>query len=103
LTPFFRKKLISEKSRSAHTEVAYSFKLQFFLLYSDKTVAPCGSNELERLSHAGLEALIMQVQDDYHLREGEDQLYLDATKPIGFAPQTPARRCLAVAARDASG
>jgi hypothetical protein len=45
-------------------------------------VAPCGSNELERLSHAGLEALLMQVQDDYDLRKGEDQLYLDATKPI---------------------
>jgi hypothetical protein len=40
------------------------------------------ADELERLSHAGLEALLMQVQDDYHLREGEDQLYLDATKPI---------------------
>ena len=44
-------------------------------------MAPCGSNELERLSRAGLEALLMQVQDDYHLREGEDLLYLDATKP----------------------
>jgi hypothetical protein len=25
----------------------------------------------------------MQVQDDHHLRKSEDQLYLDATKPIG--------------------
>jgi hypothetical protein len=46
-------------------------------------VAPCSRNELERFSHDGLEALLMKVQDDYHLREGEDQLYLDATKPIG--------------------
>jgi|AntAceMinimDraft_5_1070358.scaffolds.fasta_scaffold172880_2 hypothetical protein len=27
-------------------------------------VAPCGSNELDRLSYAGREALLIQVQDD---------------------------------------
>ena len=40
------------------------------------------ADELEPLSRAGLEALLMEIQDDYHRREGEDQLYLDATKPI---------------------
>jgi hypothetical protein len=40
------------------------------------------ADELEPLSRAGLEALLMEIQDEYHLREGEDQLYVDATKPI---------------------
>ena len=40
------------------------------------------ADELEPLSRAGLEALFMEIQDEYHLREGGDQLYVDATKPI---------------------
>ena len=54
----------------------------------DKMEAPRGAlrhynaDELEPLSRAGLEALPMEIQDEYHLREGEDQLYVDATKPI---------------------
>jgi hypothetical protein len=56
--------------------VHYSFQLPFwfasFLTKWKPRVAPCGSNELERFSHAGLEALLMKVQGDYHLREGEE-------------------------------
>jgi hypothetical protein len=54
----------------------------------DKMEAPRGAlrhynaDELEPLSRACLEALLMEIQDEYHLREGEDQLYVDATKPI---------------------
>jgi hypothetical protein len=32
------------------------------------------ADELERLSHVGLEALLMQVQDDYHFRDAGYQL-----------------------------
>jgi hypothetical protein len=56
--------------------VHYSFQLPFwfasFLTKWKPRVAPCGSNELERFSHAGLEALLMKVQGNYHLREGEE-------------------------------
>jgi hypothetical protein len=54
----------------------------------DKMEAPLcflrqyNADELEPLSRDGLEALLMEIQDEYHLREGEDQLYVDATKPI---------------------
>ena len=32
------------------------------------------ADELERLSHVGLEALLLKVQDGYHLREDEGKL-----------------------------
>jgi hypothetical protein len=40
------------------------------------------ADTLDAASRAGLEALLLEIQDDYHLREGEDHLYVDATKPI---------------------
>jgi hypothetical protein len=64
------------------------FSFHFVRLIFVKMEAPRGAlrlynaDELEPLSRAGLEALLMEIQDDYHRREGEDQLYLDATKPI---------------------
>jgi hypothetical protein len=62
------------------------------------------ADELEPLSRAGLEALLMQVKGEYRLREDEDQLYLDATKPIrALLANAGAKKCWAVAARDASG
>jgi hypothetical protein len=60
------------------------------------------ADELEPLSRAGLEALLMEIQDDYHLREGEDQRYLDATKPIRALLRKRRRKCWTIAARDAS-
>ena len=61
------------------------------------------ADELELLSRAGLEALLMEIQDEYHLREGEDQLYVDATKPIrALLRKRRARKCWTIAARDAS-
>ena len=54
----------------------------------DKMEAPRGAlrqynaGELEPLSRAGLEAQLMEIQNEHHLREGGDHLYVDATKPI---------------------
>ena len=48
--------------------------------FFDKMEAPRGAmrqynaDELERLSHVGLEALLLKVQDGYHLREDEGKL-----------------------------
>jgi hypothetical protein len=89
---------------------ALFFPASFVCFIFDKTEAPRGAlrqynaDELEPLSRAGLEALLMEIQDDYHLREGEDQITLprrDQTDSC-FAPQTPARKCWTIAARDAS-
>ena len=46
------------------------------------------ADELEPFSRAGLEALLMEIQDDFRLRKGEDQLYSQPHAPVLMARTT---------------